>query len=103
MEERKKSWWIVSTKDKMIPPDVERMMAKRAGSTITEIDASHAVYVSHAAEVAAVIEKAAAGRSIIKSFREVVRIVASLINIWEYRRCHFSAGLWRLRSYSVLL
>jgi len=57
----KKSWYIVSKKDKMIPPDVERMMAKRAGSNVTEIDASHAVYVSHAAEVAAVIEKAAAG------------------------------------------
>jgi pimeloyl-ACP methyl ester carboxylesterase len=57
----KKSWYIVSKKDRMIPPDVERMMAKRAGSVVTEIDASHAVYVSHAAEVAAVIEKAAAG------------------------------------------
>lgn len=56
----KKSWYIVSKQDKMIPPDVERMMAKRAGSAVTEIDASHAVYVSHAAEVAAVIEKAAA-------------------------------------------
>ncbi|TDW96360.1 alpha/beta hydrolase [Dinghuibacter silviterrae] len=55
----KKSWYIVSKKDRMIPPDVERMMAKRAGSTVTEIDASHAVYVSHPAEVAAVIEKAA--------------------------------------------
>ena len=57
----KKSWYIVSKKDRMIPPDVERMMAKRAGSIVTEIDASHAVYVSHAAEVAAVIEKAATG------------------------------------------
>ncbi len=45
----------------MIPPDAERMMAKRAGATITEIDASHAVYISHAAEVAAIIEKAANG------------------------------------------
>jgi pimeloyl-ACP methyl ester carboxylesterase len=55
----KKSWYIVSKQDHMIPPDVERTMAKRAGSTVTEIDASHAVYVSHPAEVAAVIEKAA--------------------------------------------
>ncbi|GGB02579.1 alpha/beta hydrolase [Puia dinghuensis] len=55
----KKSWYIVSKQDHMIPPDVERSMAKRAGSVVTEIDASHAVYVSHPAEVAAVIEKAA--------------------------------------------
>lgn len=43
----------------MIPPDAERMMAERAGSTVSEIDASHALYISRAAEVAAVIEKAA--------------------------------------------
>lgn len=57
----KKSWYIVSKKDGMIPPDAERMMAKRAGSVVTEIDASHAVYISHAAEVAAIIEKASNG------------------------------------------
>ena len=55
----KKSWYIVSKKDKMIPPDAERMMAKGAGATFTEMDASHAVYISRAAEVAAIIEKAA--------------------------------------------
>ncbi len=43
----------------MIPPDAERMMAKRAGSIVTEMSASHAVYISHAAEAAAIIEKAA--------------------------------------------
>ncbi len=54
-----KSWYIVATQDRMIPPDAERMMAARAGSEITEIEASHAVYISHAEEVAAVIELAA--------------------------------------------
>jgi len=43
----------------MIPPDAERMMAKRADASVTEIDASHALYISHPAEVAEVIEKAA--------------------------------------------
>ena len=57
----KKSWYIVAKKDKMIPPDAERMMAKRAGASVTEIDASHALYISQAAGVAAVIEKAANG------------------------------------------
>jgi len=55
----KKSWYIVSTDDKMIPPDVERGMAKRANAEVTEIKASHAVYISHASEVANVIKKAA--------------------------------------------
>jgi len=55
----KKSWYIVATEDKMIPPDAERGMAKRANAQVTEIKASHAVYISHAAEVVGVIEKAA--------------------------------------------
>ena len=55
----KKSWYIVATEDKMIPPDAERGMAKRANAEITEIKSSHAVYISHAAEVTKVIEKAA--------------------------------------------
>ena len=55
----KKSWYIVSTEDKMIPPDAERGMAKRANAQVTEIQSSHAVYISHANEVANVIKKAA--------------------------------------------
>jgi len=55
----KKSWYIVSTEDKMIPPDAERGMAKRANAQVTEIKSSHAVYISHASEVANVIKKAA--------------------------------------------
>src|SRR5258708_4193253 len=55
----KKSWYIVATEDKMIPPDAERGMAKRANAQVTEIKASHAVYISHAAEVAKVIKNAA--------------------------------------------
>ena len=56
----KKSWYIVATEDKMIPPDAERGMAKRANAQVKEIKASHAVYISHAGEVANVIQKAAA-------------------------------------------
>ena len=55
----KKSWYIVATEDKMIPPDAERGMAKRANADVTEIKSSHAVYISHATEVAEVIEEAA--------------------------------------------
>jgi len=55
---RKKCWYIVATEDKMIPPDAERGMAKRINAQVTEIKASHAVYISHADEVAKVIQKA---------------------------------------------
>jgi len=43
----------------MIPPDAQRMMSKRAVSTVVEVEASHAVYVSQPQAVAALIGKAA--------------------------------------------
>src|SRR5881398_2612579 len=57
----KPSWYMVSTEDKMIPPDAQRAMSKRAGSTVVEVKGSHAVYVSQAQAVADFIEKAANG------------------------------------------
>src|SRR5215831_17821255 len=42
----KPSWYLVTTEDKMIPPDAQRAMSKRAGSTVVEVKASHSVYVS---------------------------------------------------------
>ena len=55
----KPSYYIISSKDRMIPPADEKMMATRAKSVQFEFDASHAVYVSRPDEVAKVIEKAA--------------------------------------------
>lgn len=55
----KKSWSIVATQDRSINPDLERDMAKRAGSAVTEIAASHAVFASQPEKVANVIEQAA--------------------------------------------
>ena len=57
----KPSWYLVSTEDKMIPPDAQRAMSKRAGSTVVEVKGSHAVYVSQPKAVASIIEKAATG------------------------------------------
>jgi len=57
----KPSWYLVSTEDKMIPPDAQRAMSKRAGSTVVEVRGSHAVYVSQPRAVANVIAKAANG------------------------------------------
>ena len=48
----KPSWYLVSTEDRMIPPDAQRAMSKRAGSTVAEVKGSHAVYVSQPKAVA---------------------------------------------------
>ena len=55
----KPSWYLVATDDKMIPPDAQRSMSKRAGSTVVEVKGSHAVYVSQPKPVAALIVQAA--------------------------------------------
>jgi pimeloyl-ACP methyl ester carboxylesterase len=53
------SWALVSTRDRSLPPEILRFMARRAGSRITEIDSSHAVPVSQPAAVTDVIVEAA--------------------------------------------
>src|SRR5438034_85137 len=55
----KPSWYLVATDDRMIPPPAQRFMSKRAGSIVLETAGSHAIYVSHPARVAALIERAA--------------------------------------------
>ncbi|HWZ83593.1 MAG TPA: alpha/beta hydrolase [Terriglobales bacterium] len=55
----KPSWYMIATHDKMIPPDAQRAMSKRAGSTVVEAKGSHAIYVSQPEAVAALIEQAA--------------------------------------------
>jgi len=57
----KPSWYLVATDDKMIPPEAQRSMSKRAGSTVVEVKGSHAIYVSRPDAVAALIEQAAKG------------------------------------------
>jgi pimeloyl-ACP methyl ester carboxylesterase len=59
----KPSYYLVSTEDKMIPPDAQRFMSRRAGSVVAEERGSHAIYVSQPAAVAAFIEKAVTGVS----------------------------------------
>ncbi|MER7813340.1 alpha/beta hydrolase [Streptomyces sp900116325] len=53
------SWYLVTTKDKNIPPAAQRFMAERAHSRTVEVNASHAVSVSHPAAVTDLIESAA--------------------------------------------
>ncbi|MFI6242291.1 alpha/beta fold hydrolase [Micromonospora sp. NPDC050795] len=53
------SWTLISAQDQAIPPDLQRFMADRAGSTTIEIAASHAVAVSQPGPVADFIDTAA--------------------------------------------
>jgi pimeloyl-ACP methyl ester carboxylesterase len=55
----KRSYYLVATEDKMIPPPAQRAMAGRAQAHVTEVPGSHAIYVSKPAEVAALIRQAA--------------------------------------------
>jgi pimeloyl-ACP methyl ester carboxylesterase len=57
----KPSWYLIATDDKMIPPDAQRAMSKRAGATVVEVQGSHAIYVSQPGPVAKFIEEAARG------------------------------------------
>jgi pimeloyl-ACP methyl ester carboxylesterase len=55
----KPSWYLLTTEDRMIPPSVQRAMAERTGATVTEVPASHSVYVSKPDAVASLIKQAA--------------------------------------------
>lgn len=53
------SWAVLGTADLVIPIDVQRRMAERAGATITEVDGSHVSMVSHPDVTLAAIRAAA--------------------------------------------
>ena len=61
----KPSWYLVAAEDRMIPPAAQRAMSQRAGSTVSEVRGSHAVYVSQPDTVVDLITLAA------RSAREV--------------------------------
>jgi pimeloyl-ACP methyl ester carboxylesterase len=58
----KPSWYLLTTKDRMIPPPAQREMSGRAGSTVEEAAGSHSIYVSQPAAVAELVKKAASAR-----------------------------------------
>jgi pimeloyl-ACP methyl ester carboxylesterase len=53
------TWFLVSENDEAIPPDGERLFAKRMGATTIEVGASHVAMVSHPDDVVKLIETAA--------------------------------------------
>src|ERR1017187_2458187 len=73
----KPSWDLVSTEDKMIPPDAQRAMSKRAGSTVVELKGRHAADVSQPQAVALLIERAAAGAVAAGQERAAAGVLAS--------------------------
>jgi len=56
----KPSWFIVSSRDRMIDPGLQRAMAKKIGARTTELQASHVPQQSRPADVAKVILEAVA-------------------------------------------
>jgi pimeloyl-ACP methyl ester carboxylesterase len=57
----KPSWYLVSSQDQIIPPDVERMYGKRIKAVVSEVAGSHVAFISHPDVAARVIEAAAKG------------------------------------------
>ena len=55
----KPSYAILTTQDHVVSPELQRWMYQRSGAKVTEVSASHAVFVSQPAAVARVIEAAA--------------------------------------------
>lgn len=55
----KPSYAVVATEDRILAPDTQRMMYRRARAQIVEIRGSHAVHMSRPEDVAQVIERAA--------------------------------------------
>ncbi len=57
----KPSWYLVATEDRMIPPPAQHAMAEKVGATLSQVAASHSVYLSQPEAVATLIAQAAAG------------------------------------------
>jgi pimeloyl-ACP methyl ester carboxylesterase len=53
------SWYLVAKRDKAIAPDLERFMARRIHAHTTQVNGSHAVYISHPEAVVRLVEQAA--------------------------------------------
>ena len=53
------SWYLVADGDQAIPPDAERLFARRMGATAVEVPTNHVAMVSHPDDVVKLIETAA--------------------------------------------
>ncbi|CAE6822687.1 alpha/beta fold hydrolase [Paraburkholderia haematera] len=55
----KPSWYVVTTRDRAVSPEVEKFMAERMNARVVSMSSSHLAPVSHAGAVADVIDRAA--------------------------------------------
>jgi len=55
----KPSWYIVANKDRAVPPELQRFVAKRMRATVSEVDSSHVPMLSNPSVVVDVIRAAA--------------------------------------------
>ncbi|TWI60275.1 pimeloyl-ACP methyl ester carboxylesterase [Pseudoduganella lurida] len=58
----KPSWYAVSTQDRTTNPELQRFLAKRIGARTVELASGHLSLMSHPAEIANLIIKAAQGK-----------------------------------------
>jgi pimeloyl-ACP methyl ester carboxylesterase len=56
----KPSWYLITTRDRMIPPPAQHTMSQRAGSDVIEVAGSHSTYIAQPVVVADLIKRAAA-------------------------------------------
>ena len=54
----KRSWFLISTADRLINPDLQRFMAKRMGAVVRAVPSSHASLISHPVQAAKLIFEA---------------------------------------------
>jgi len=54
----KRTWFLVSTEDRLINPELQRFMAKRMAATVKTVPSSHASLISHPIEAASLILEA---------------------------------------------
>ncbi|CAB3799813.1 hypothetical protein LMG28614_05041 [Paraburkholderia ultramafica] len=55
----KPSWYVLTTKDRAVSPEVQKFMADRMGAKVVPVASSHLAPVSHAGAIADVIDRAA--------------------------------------------
>src|SRR5260221_491379 len=53
------SWYLVAPDDQTVPPDAQRLFARRMGATTIEVPSSHVAMVSHPDDVVQLIKAAA--------------------------------------------
>src|SRR6202011_4581664 len=52
------TWYLVAADDQALPPDAQRLFARRMGATTVEVPSSHVAMVSHPQDVGQLIETA---------------------------------------------